>query len=126
MPVSGVTSYGIGHFLLRAGIAFAFLYPPFAALQDPIAWAAYFPSFIEALPLDLFLVLHAFGALEIIIGLWLLWGRNLKVPAILAAVLLLAIVGFNLNGFGVLFRDISIALGAFALAFLPEPRARNA
>lgn len=113
--------YSAGHFLLRAGIAFAFLYPPFAAIQDPVAWSGYFPAFVNALPVDSVVLLHVFGLLEVVIALWLLWGRHLRIPAILAIVLLIAIVAVNLNDFGVLFRDVSLALAALALVWLPEP-----
>jgi uncharacterized membrane protein YphA (DoxX/SURF4 family) len=113
--------YATGRFLLRAGMALAFLYPPFAAIQDPIAWSGYFPAFVHAFPIDTIILLHVFGILEVIIALWFLWGHKLRAPGILAAILLLAIVAFNLNDFGILFRDVSLALAALALAFLPEP-----
>lgn len=115
--------YSTGHFLLRAGIAFAFIYPPVSALSDPIAWAGYFPPFIQAFPVDTVILLHIFGVIEIAIAFWLLSARRLRVPAMLAAGILLLIVVFNMNDFGVLFRDVSLALAALALAFLPEPRA---
>ena len=118
-------SYGIGHFLLRAGIAGAFLYPPISAIADPIAWLGYFPAFVQALPTDTVILLHLFGVLEMVIALWLLWGRRIRIPAVLATVLLLAIVVFNMNTFEVLFRDVAIALAALALAFLPEPEVRT-
>lgn len=121
MQTSEFSSYRIGHFLVRAGIAFSFLYPPFAALTDPIAWSGYFPIFVQSLPLETTLLLHAFGVLEVGIALWLLWGRSIRIPSILAAVLLLSIVLVNLNDLGVLFRDVALALAALALAFLPEP-----
>jgi uncharacterized membrane protein YphA (DoxX/SURF4 family) len=113
--------YATGHFLLRVGIAAAFLYPPISALSDPIAWSGYFPAFIQGLPIDSSLLLHAFGAVEVLIALWLIWGRHLRIPAVLATLMLLAIVVFNLNDFSILFRDVSLALAALALAFLPEP-----
>ena len=60
---------------LRLSIAFAFLYPPIAALGSPDSWIGYFPPFL----LDLFkgnelLLLNLFGAVEIIIALWILSG----------------------------------------------------
>jgi hypothetical protein len=113
--------YSTGHFLLRVGIAFAFLYPPISALSDPIAWAGYFPAFIQAMPIDTEILLHIFGVLEIVIALWILRARRLRIPSFLAAGLLLLIVVFNFNDFDVLFRDVSLALAALALAFLPEP-----
>lgn len=98
--------------LLRLAVAFSFAYPPIAALMDADSWIGYFPAFV---PSSL-LVLHAFGAIEIIIALWILLGRRVVIPSLLAAIMLLAIVLFNLSQLDILFRDISIALAALALA----------
>lgn len=104
--------------LLRAAIAFSFLYPPIAALSDPDAWTGYFPGFILALGIDSLTLLHVFGALEGVIALWILFGRKVFFPSIVAAVLLMAIVVLNGIQFPILFRDVSIALAALALAFM--------
>ena len=62
------------YLLLRVGAALAFLYPPFSALTgDPYTWLGYFPPFVQGYLPDLVL-LHAFGVIEIIIGLWILSG----------------------------------------------------
>jgi uncharacterized membrane protein YphA (DoxX/SURF4 family) len=118
MAPSNPTS--IAHLILRIGIAFAFLYPPIAALSDPVSWAGYFPAFIRSLPIDIYIILHVFGALEVAIALWLFSGWRLRIPATLAAILLLAIVVFNPSNFEVLFRDLSIAAMALALVLWPE------
>ncbi len=102
--------------LLRVGVAIAFIYPPISALIEPLAWVGYFPSFISALPIDSTTLLHIFGAFEVIIGLWILSGKKILVPSALAVLSLAAIVLFNLAQMDVLFRDIPIALMAFALA----------
>jgi len=101
--------------ILRIGLAFAFLYPPINALTDPYAWVGYFPSFMHGYVSDLTL-LHAFGVLEIVIALWILWGRYLVWPTTLAAVLLISIVSFNTANFQVVFRDLAIASIALFLA----------
>lgn len=108
--------------LLRLGVAFAFLFPPVNAVIDPYSWIGYFPSFVKGLPLDEMVVLHVFGVIEVIIGLWLLWGRRLFVPSVVATVLLVLIVLFNIGDFQVLFRDLSIAAMALALAVLHRPQ----
>ncbi len=113
------TPGSIGYHFLRVGVAFAFLYPPINALSDPDSWIGYFPNFITSLPIDPLLLLHSFGALEVIIALWILSGWKIRIPSIIAAVMLIAIVVFNGAQFPVLFRDVSIALAALALAFLP-------
>lgn len=108
--------------LLRLAVAFAFAYPPIAALLDADSWLGYFPAFI---PSSL-LALHIFGALEIALALWILFGRRVFIPAVLAALILVAIVAVNLIQFDILFRDLSIALAAVALAYLGRPSSHAA
>ncbi len=100
--------------ILRIGVAFAFLYPPIDALVEPDAWIGYFPQFMRGIVPDPVL-LHSFGALEVVIALWLLWGRRIEWPAAAAVVVLLAIVGLDSSEFQVVFRDLSIAAAALAL-----------
>lgn len=102
--------------LLRVGVAFAFLYPPISAFFDPFAWIGYFPPFILDLPVEPKLILNAFGVFEIAIALWILFGKNIVIPCALAALSLLGIVLFNIPQMDVLFRDLSIAAMALALA----------
>jgi hypothetical protein len=107
--------------LLRIGVAFAFLYPPINALSNPDSWLGYFPSFMRGFVPDLVL-LHAFGALEVLIALWILSGWRIFAPSLLATVMLLAIVGFDYRNFEVIFRDLAIASASAALAVLNAPR----
>lgn len=100
--------------ILRVGLAFAFLYPPINALSDPYSWLGYFPPFLHGIVPDLVL-LHAFGALEVVIALWLLSGYRILIPATLAFVILLAIVFFNASQMQVVFRDLAISSIALAL-----------
>ncbi|RJQ34279.1 hypothetical protein C4568_02955 [Candidatus Parcubacteria bacterium] len=101
--------------VLRIGLAFAFLYPPFNALSNPDSWIGYFPAFMQGIVPD-GLLLHGFGVVEVIIALWLLSGWKIFWPSSVAAIMLLAIVFFNLSNFEVIFRDISIAAMAITLA----------
>jgi len=105
----------IANLLLRIGVAFAFLYPPFNAISNPDSWIGYFPSFIQGIAPDAVL-LHSFGVVEALIALWILSGRKIFLPSLGAGIILVTIVSFNLNNFEILFRDISIAMMAFALA----------
>ena len=66
-------------------------------------------------------LLHAFGVLEVIVALWLLSGWRIRLPAALAALMLLGIVAFNWAQLDVLFRDLSLALVALALVLWPKP-----
>ncbi len=101
--------------LSRIAVAFAFLYPPIDALSNPDSWIGYFPGFMHGYIPDLVL-LHAFGLVEVVIALWILSGRKIFLPSLMAALMLVMIVLFNLNSFEILFRDLSIAMMALALA----------
>ncbi|MBP9757274.1 MAG: hypothetical protein KBD06_01615 [Candidatus Pacebacteria bacterium] len=105
--------------VLRIGLAFAFLYPPINAAFDPNAWIGYFPPFVRGYVDDM-IMLHAFGAIEVIIALWMLWGKKLFWPASAAFVMLVAIVVMDYTEFQVVFRDLSIA--AIALYFCVKYR----
>lgn len=107
--------------LLRLGVAFAFLYPPINAVLDPYSWIGYFPSFLKDIAPEM-LLLHTFGLLEVALGLWILSGKRIFYPSLAAAGILLAIVAVNLGDFQVLFRDLSIAAAALALAAMRRPR----
>lgn len=102
--------------ILRGGLAFAFIYPAVSAWFNPYAWVGYFPPFV----LDIvgsydITLLHVFGVTEIIIGVWLIFGRRIWLPSVIATLYLLAIVLLNLNQMDVIFRDISILAIAVAL-----------
>src|SRR3989344_3386681 len=105
--------------LLRVAVAFSFLYPPLSALSDPDSWIGYFPPFLlDIAGTNDVLLLHTFGIVEIVIALWLLFGKRVFVPSTLATLMLAAIVLVNPVQFSILFRDVSIALAAAALAFM--------
>lgn len=101
---------------LRIGVAFSFLYPPIDALSNPDSWVGYFPPFLLNSGIPAEVLLHSFGVVEVAIALWLLSGWRILWPAALATVMLVAIVAFNPTQFEVLFRDLSIAAAALALA----------
>ena len=105
--------------LMRLAVAFSFAYPAVSAWFDPDAWIGYFPGFM----LDLAgsnpdILLHAWGAFEILLALWILLGRKIYVPSAIAALALIAVVVANPGQFPVLFRDLSIALAAASLALI--------
>ena len=109
--------------LLRVAVAFSFLYPPLSALSDPDSWIGYFPPFLlDMVGTSDVLLLYIFGVIEIALALWILFGKRVLIPSTLAALMLAAIVLANPVQFSVLFRDISIALAAVALAFVHHGR----
>ena len=112
----------ISDFLLRCGLAFAFLYPPINAIFDPYSWIGYFPAFMHGIVPDEIL-LRSFGVVEVVIALWILSGKKIFWPSMAAALMLCSIVAFNVPNFQVLFRDLSIAALALALAVRSWPGA---
>lgn len=112
----------IATYILQGGVAFSLLYPPIAAISDPYSWIGYFPSFIQNLPIETMTLLHVFGVVEVVLALWILSGWRIYIPSAITAVLLIAIVVFNMSQFPVLFRDISIAAAAIALVFIDYER----
>ena len=107
--------------ILRLGLAFAFLYPPLDAIADPYSWIGYFPTFMRGYVPDMVL-LHSFGAIEILVAVWLLSGWKIFWPSVVALLMLLSIVAFDFNEFELLFRDVAIASIALALAVGNFPR----
>src|SRR3989344_3634537 len=107
--------------LFRIGVAF--LYPPISALLNPAAWVGYFPpSFLDLFSGQELFLLHSFGIFEVLIALWILSGKKIFVPSAVATLSLLAIVAFNFSHIDVVFRDLSIAAAAAALAVQNYPR----
>lgn len=109
---------GIATLLLRIGVAFAFIYPAVSAYFEPLSWIGFFPDFLRDTVIDEMLLLQLFGLSEVVIALWILVGRNIFIPSVLAALYLFLIVIFNLNSLDIIFRDIPIMLMAVALAVL--------
>ena len=103
------------NWLLRIAVAFAFLYPPISALVNPFAWIGYFPLFITNIFPNAIILLHIFGVVEVVIGLWILSGKHIFIPSALAVFILFGIIVFNFSQMDILFRDVSILLMAVAL-----------
>ena len=110
--------------LLRIGVAFAFAYAAIAGFINPTAWVGFFPPFLKELaPANV--VVGVWGVLEMLLALALLFVQRVFVPATIAAVLLLGITVFNVGAFDIVFRDVSIALAAIALALLSREKTTN-
>lgn len=104
---------------MRLAVAFAFIYPAVSAWFDPDSWIGYFPGFLLTLAGNQSeILLHGWGAIELMLALWVLFGVRVYVPSVLMAVALVAVVVVNPGQFPILFRDLSIALGALSLALV--------
>ncbi len=105
--------------LLRAGLAFVFLYAGAASFRHPTTFARYFPSFLPSrLTSDL---VPLFAVFELLLAVSLLTPRFTYVASWLAAATLAGIVVANLDAFEVLFRNVAIACAALALALQHRP-----
>ena len=113
--------------LLRGGLAFSFLYVAINSFLEPQNWIGFFPIWMLNLVGDNIL-LGAFSIFEIILALWLLSGKKGMYAALISAGLLLGIVAMNLGALTLIFRDISLAAAALALAYIEYygyPNRRN-
>lgn len=109
--------------LLRIGLAFVFLYPAIDSFLVPQAWIGYFPAFMHGIVPDMVL-LSAWAIVEIIIALWVLWGKYLFIPTALATIMLVLIVVFNISLLEIVFRDLGLATIALTLAIRSYPGRR--
>jgi len=111
-------------FLLRLGLAVAFLYAAVAAILDPTSWVGFIPLWLrDIIPGDIFLIIHSVG--EIVLALWLLSGKRTYLAALLASAAMFFIIIFNFGALDIVFRDVAILFMAIALAVLTKSEARN-
>lgn len=108
-------------FILRLGIAFSFIYSAVAAFFRPDDWIVYFPSILRAYLSDGFL-LSSLGLFQIVVAIWIVYGRRIFIPSVLSLLLLSLLIVSNLGTFDTTYRDITIASGALALCVLHFPR----
>lgn len=110
--------------ILRWGLAFVFFYAAIASLVNPSDWAAYVPSFVSAiLPTSLFL--SAFSIYELVLAVFLFWGKKLWWSSLFAMITLAGIVVINFQVIDVVFRDIGLAFSALALFQMARHNART-
>lgn len=108
--------------LLRAGLAFAFLYPAVSSLVNPDSWMGFLPEWIGAImPVGTALIL--FSIFEIIVGAGVLFMKNPMIPAGAIIATLLLIIAINWRAFDIVFRDVSIISMAWALIVLKKEKA---
>jgi hypothetical protein len=111
--------------LLRIGVAIAFIYPAVEASFYPNSWVGFFPPWmVENLPFSKEFLLHLFGASEIVIAVWILVGKRIFIPSMLAIVYLSSIVILNWKFMDLLFRDIAILVIPTVLAIQSYPLER--
>ena len=102
---------------MRLALTFAFLYPAYGFLTNPNDWLGYIPVFVRNIGISQDVLLILIAGFHLVLALWILSGWRIFLPSLIAAVFLGSVVYFNLNQLDILFRDISLALAALALAF---------
>src|ERR1035437_5072592 len=100
--------------IARIGLAFPFIYAAIASLIHPTFWIGFFPNFLTNL-ISPNILITAWAILQIVIGLWLVLGKNILIPSILAAIMILGILVFNLKLLDIIFRDVSILASSVVL-----------
>ncbi|TSC89156.1 MAG: hypothetical protein G01um10143_537 [Parcubacteria group bacterium Gr01-1014_3] len=101
--------------ILRLSLAFAFSYAAISSFIYPEAWVGWLPEFVRTTGWLTF-----FGLGQVFMSIWLVSGYKTFYAASLSAGMLLGIVVINLSALDVVFRDISLALSALALAVLAK------
>ena len=110
----------IAWLVIRIGIAFCFLYAAIAGFVDPQSWVGWFPKFMRELLPDNTL-LGGWGIFEIILALWILSGKKIFIPSVLASLSLAGLILYNLNVMDIIFRDVTILCATIALAIESWP-----
>lgn len=104
--------------LLRAGLAFVFLYAAIGAFIEPDDWVGFLPGFLtDRISGDT--LLPPFSVGELVLAAWLLSGVYVRYAALASAAMLAGITLAGLSSFIVTFRDVGLLLAALALAALP-------
>ncbi|HET7059872.1 MAG TPA: DoxX family membrane protein [Candidatus Saccharimonadales bacterium] len=103
--------------LLRIGLAAVFLYAAVGALQHPLEWAGFLPSFLRAAMSPTTLV-KLVAVYELALVAWLLSGKYVRYAALLCAVTLAGIIVTNPSQLIITFRDIGLLFMALALFFV--------
>jgi uncharacterized membrane protein YphA (DoxX/SURF4 family) len=110
----------IAWLIVRIGVAFCFLYAGIAGFINPDAWVGWFPKFMRDIVPEM-LLLQIWGVYEIVTGLWILSGKKIFIPSLLASLSLAGLIVFNFGTMDVIFRDVTILTATIALSVLNFP-----
>lgn len=109
----------LASWLLRAGLAFVFLYAGVSSLQHPLEWVGYLPRFL----IDNFTattLIKIFAVYELLLALWIVSGKYLKYAALLATLTMIGIVLSTPSQLIITFRDVGLAFMAAALVLMDK------
>jgi len=111
--------------ILRWGLAFVFFYAAVQTLRDPQGWIGYLPQFIAASSRAT-LILACFAVYELLLAVWLFWGKKLVWSSLFALATLALIALVNIQVLDLVFRDIGLAMAALALFELARGKGNGA
>ena len=100
--------------ILRWGLAFVFFYAAVAALLNPADWVSFLPGPLASAPYA-DLLLSVFSVYELILAVFLFWGKKVYWSSLLATITLAGIVVANFQATNIVFRDIGLAMSGLAL-----------
>ena len=111
---SAIKTEKIEIIIARFGLAFPFIYAAIASLLHPAFWIDFFPTFLtNSISPEILIPLWA--VIQITLGLWLVLGKDILIPSIIASIMLVGIFVFNLQLLDIIFRDVSILATAIVL-----------
>jgi len=100
--------------VLRVGVAFAFIYAAIDGFVDPDSWVGWFPkSARDIVPAET--LLRLWGILQIILSLWIVSGKKIFWPSLVASLSLAGLILTNLGAMDIIFRDVTILAATIAL-----------
>ena len=111
----------IAWLILRIGVAFCFIFAAIAGFLDPMSWVGWFPKFARDI-IPVLLLLKIWGVFEMIIGIWILSGKQIFIPSLLASFSLAGLILANLGSMDTIFRDITILSATIALSLFSYER----
>jgi hypothetical protein len=100
--------------IARLGLAFPFIYAAIASLINPSFWVGFFPPFLTN-AISTNVLITGWAIFQIGVGIWLLVGKKILIPSIIAAIMLIGILIFNIKLLDIIFRDVSILATAIVL-----------
>ncbi|MDO8509202.1 MAG: hypothetical protein Q7S27_05980 [Nanoarchaeota archaeon] len=111
-------------FFIRIGLAFVFLYAGIGIITNPDSWIGFVPKIVSKF-MSTYVVLYSHAILDIILGVWLIYGKRVFYASILCSLNLLSIIIFNAGSMDIIFRDISILFSSLALGILSYGQANK-
>lgn len=107
--------------LLRIGLAVVFGYAAQASLLHPLEWAGYLPH-VLAERADAVTLVKGLAVYEIILALWLLSGKYVRIAAALSALTMAGILAANMSQLIITFRDFGLLCMALSLLAMEPPQ----